>query len=120
MERRQLVLLIPDELKQRAYFSSGGEAAWSSEDAQAIIDLASESSIGILGLEVWLPTVPGPTIPAPFIYTLSIAPFANESRQHFVERSIQAAREYVKTFVWDAADQSHHGHVPYFNFTFDE
>lgn len=111
---------IPAELRQRAYSADNQEFAWSSEDAQAVIDLASRSGTGILGAEVWLPTVPGPTIPTPYIYTLTIEPVAGEPRPCFVGRSTQAAREYVKTFVWDQADVRHHGKVPYFNFTFDD
>lgn len=113
-----MALRIPTELRQRAYCASNREFAWASEDAQAVIDLASQSGTGILGVEVWLPTVPGPTIPTPYIYTLTIEPFAGEVHHHFVERSTQAAREYVKTFVWDPADLTHHGELPYFNFTF--
>ena len=110
---------IPRELMASAYSSQGGEAAWSKEDALNVIRWATSSEIAVFGVEVWLPTTPGPTIPMPFVYTFGWEPYKNETWLAFVKRANVGSVEYVDEFEWDPEDVQHHGMEPFFNLTLD-
>lgn len=115
-----MAVIVPDHLMRSAYLSQNGEAAWSRDEAIAVIDWATTASIGVFGVEVWLPTTPGPTIPTPIFYAHDTEENLHEDWQHFVERANSAARNYVSTFCWDEADNTHQNEIPYFNLTLGE
>ena len=102
--------LLPKDLLASAY-RANAEMAWRRQDAIRVIEILRSADYMILGLEVWLPTKPGPTIPTPYIYgwmgTTDIS-----SATH-----ARSAEEYVQTFAWDPEDKSHSAAEPYFNIT---
>jgi hypothetical protein len=73
-----------------------------------------------LGVEIWLPTTPCPTIPAPIFYTFESRQLPHERLTDFVQRASREASDYISTFEWDPADANYQGAVPYFNLTFDD
>jgi hypothetical protein len=100
--------LVPEELLNSAY-RTNLELAWPRQDAINIIDILENNKYTILGVDVWLATDPGPTIPTPFVYDWNfdlprIAPGYRSS-----------ASDFVRTFEWDPTDKSHAGLPPYFN-----
>ena len=109
---------IPAALLARAYFAQNGETAWHRDAALEVIAWAAASHVPILGVEVWLPTTPGPTIPTPYIYTFEPKPVAGESRDDIVARASREAAQYITSFVWHDEDRKHHGMEPFFNITF--
>jgi hypothetical protein len=111
-------LPIPKHLLAHAYVSENGEPAWPEYSALQVLSWAAEVGLPLLGVEIWLPTIPGPTIPTPFIYALDLNQFPGEPTGQFQKRTNREAAEYVRSFAWDARDVAHHGNVPYFNFTF--
>ena len=111
---------IPGSLLARAYLAQNGEAAWSRGDTLQVIAWAVASHVPILGIEVWLPTTPGPTIPTPYIYTFEPKSVPGEPRNEFIVRAGREAAEYVTSFAWDTQDRAHHGMEPFFNITFGE
>lgn len=115
-----MALQIPDDLVSSAFLSLSGEPAWSKDDALKVIDWATISEIGVFGVEVWLPTVPGPTIPTPYIYTFQVQAHEGEDWDQFVRRANRLCAHYVRNFAWDAADKNHQGLIPYFNLTLDD
>jgi hypothetical protein len=100
--------LLPKNLREAAY-ESESEYAWNRADALQVIDILSNHGYVVLGVDVWLPTEPGPTIPTPFVYDWSLR--ADLPRQGYPK----SANEFVHTFEWDEADKSHNGMEPYFN-----
>jgi hypothetical protein len=114
------MLDIPRDLVASAYFSKGGEPAWPMSDALKIVEWAMKSGIAVFGVEIWLPSTPGPTIPTPYIYTHETRRFDDEDWSGFVERSNAAAANYISSFEWDEADSKHHLNRPYFNLTLDD
>ena len=108
-------LKLPDRLRSVAY-CSGEEAAWPNEQTLMVIDCLTELDVAVCGIEVWLPTEPGPTIPTPYIYTWT----AEERRSgevwsEFVRRANTNAKDYVRGFDWDPEDRVNLGLKPYFN-----
>jgi hypothetical protein len=100
--------LLPEHLLQAAYRSSGGEYAWKLEDALVVLKLLSSGGCVVLGVDVWLPTDPGPTIPTPYVYDWDLE---NQGRSG----EGQSAVDFVRTFQWDPTDTSAQGMPPYFN-----
>ena len=109
---------VPDELRANAYFARNGEAAWARDDALRVIRWAAEIRLPVLGVEIWIPTTPGPTIPTPFFYTFGSKPIQGESKAQFENRANREAADYVQSFEWDPQDTTHHGIEPFFNITF--
>jgi hypothetical protein len=58
---------VPRHLLERAY-RARDEYAWSRRDAIDVVEALQSRLFKVIGVEVWLPTKPGPTIPAPYIY----------------------------------------------------
>jgi hypothetical protein len=100
--------LIPDDLRSAAY-RSNCECAWNREDALRVIDVLSQNGCVVLGVDVWLPTDPGPTIPTPFVYDWSLRPEAPSKEYP------KTAKDFVRTFEWEPSDDGHKGMKPYFN-----
>lgn len=99
--------LLPEELLRAAY-RSGGEYAWKRDDALSVLELLSAGGCIVLGVDVWLPTDPGSTIPTPFVYDWSLETVLPGNQA-------QSAIDFVRTFKWDRADTSPQGMQPYFN-----
>lgn len=108
---------LPESLQTNAY-RAAGEAAWPRLEALRVIDCLTNQGIAMLGVEIWLPTHPGPTIPTPILYTWEAAAReAGETWPEFVTRAKKLAREYIDQFTWDEADTAHKSLTPYFNLT---
>jgi len=84
--------------------------AWSRIPATRAVDLLEQNGYIILGVGIWLPTHPGPTIPTPFVYDWSAERVADSAN------SAKTAGEFIRTFSWDESDQSR-GQEPYFCLT---
>jgi hypothetical protein len=87
------------------------------QHALEVIQWATTSGMAVFGIEVWLPTTPGPTIPMPFFYSFDSEPKENEEWSEFVKRANADASQYVIEFDWDPEDHKHHSQKPYFNLT---
>ena len=112
---------IPNKLLEKAYLTEDKkEAAWARGDALQVIEWCAETGVPILGVDVWLPTIPGPTIPTPYIYTFESRQMPSESKTDFAIRSANECGDYVKSFEWDAEESTHHSFDPFFNLTFGE
>lgn len=111
---------VPGHLLACAYFAQNQEAAWARNDTLKVIDWATANRIPVLGVEIWIPTTPGPTIPTPFIYTFEPKQVQGESKVQFIDRSNKESADYVRLFDWDQEDTEHHGIEPFFNVTFGE
>lgn len=108
---------IPRDLMTSAYLSQGGEAAWDKQHALEVIQWATLAGFAVFGMEVWLPTSPGPTIPMPFIYAFSSEPKEDEEWPEFVKRANEEASRYISNFDWDPEDHGNRSQKPYFNLT---
>src|SRR5262245_14101573 len=99
--------MMDEKMGHTAYWA-GDEAAWLSEDALGVVALASEMQIAVCGVEVWLATDPGPTIPFPFIYQYA-APHraASETWRQYVASINMKARAFIETFRWHKEDAVH-------------
>jgi hypothetical protein len=78
----------------------------------------TEKDCAVIGIEIWLPTEPGPTIPSPGIYTWD-APSrrAGEPWSVFAPRVNAEAADYVRAFFWHPHDEKYSSEMPYFNLT---
>jgi hypothetical protein len=73
------------------------------------------SGVAPLGVEIWLKGTDGPVIPEPIIYTWTAEERdPGEPWAGFVTRAAVGARDYIRSFVWDASDVGHQKDVPYF------
>jgi hypothetical protein len=97
---------VPPEIRARAY-RSDHELAWSREDAVHVVEVLRPHFV-VIGVEIWLPTTPGPTIPTPFVYVW------DAERQ---KSGAANATLYIRNFRWDDADVGHRDLEPYFNLT---
>jgi hypothetical protein len=118
MGRDPYIEYLSEDIKAKAYYSSGGEAAWPRQETLTVIISLCNFEYAVLGGEIWLPTLPGPTIPAPYIYTWEVSPRQrNESWRDFVNRAANESKRYVSEFVWDPADKANARAIPFFNLT---
>ncbi|HTI44729.1 MAG TPA: hypothetical protein VL462_00025 [Candidatus Nitrosotalea sp.] len=102
--------LLPAHLKRLAY-KAGAELAWKRSDAIEVLKFLSDNGYILLGIDIWLATQPGPTIPQPFVYDWSLETTSSANRQQVT------AIDFVREFEWDPADKSHREREPYFNIT---
>lgn len=110
------ILKLPESLRVVGYYA-GEEAAWPAEEALSVLECLTEFGCAACSLEVWLATTPGPTIPAPYIYTWEVEGCgAREAWMDFVRRANSAAADYIRAFRWDPSDSGKQGAEPYFNF----
>jgi hypothetical protein len=102
--------LLPLNL-QRAGYRANDELAWSRVDAIRVVEILTAKGYVVLGVDIWLATQPGPTIPTPFVYdwasTVDRPPKANP----------KTADEFIRNFGWAPSDETHQGMEPYFNIT---
>jgi hypothetical protein len=110
--------LIPESLLASGYRAENGEMAWDKENALSVLRWAEDCGVCVLGLEVWIPTVPGPTIPMPFVYAFDPRRDEGESDAVFLARANTEVVNYVNSFEWDVQDTAHHAYRPFFNLTF--
>ena len=110
---------LPAELLQAAYVS-GPERAWPGAEAIQVIGSLAGLNLAVVGVEVWLPTEPGPTIPAPFFYAWSVERRAGETQTQYAARSRREATQYIADFEWDRKDKAHSDREPFFNLTIEE
>jgi hypothetical protein len=110
---------LPSHLRSAAY-RAGNEYAWKRSEATEVIDLLSQKGIALDGVEIWLATTPGPTIPTPYIYTWSARSRSQEQDVgEYVIRTNREARDYVATFKWDDQDETNRMLEPHFNLSAD-
>jgi hypothetical protein len=106
---------LPESLQAAAYVAEG-EYAWPRDKALLVIQDVGERGCAVIGIEVWLATEPGPTIPTPGIYAWDgESQHPGEPWPVFVQRVNAAAACYVRTFSWHPDDEQHILEVPYFN-----
>src|SRR5258705_12481419 len=99
---------LPDDLLESAY-RANTESAWNRQDAIRVVQVLSSLGYRILGVDIWLPTDPGPTIPTPFVYDWTC-------RADTPSKSYPlSAEEFIRSFDWHPSDESHLGMEPYFN-----
>jgi len=107
---------LPGHILAAAYRAPDtSELAWNRANAVEALRALRAINVPVVGIEVWLPTIPGPTIPISPYYGLAIENSA--STQDFVSHSIGLATEFVLQFKWDGADNANKGLEPFFNFT---
>ena len=80
-----------------------------------MIQWAPDRALGVLGGEIWVPTIPGPTIPSPHIYQWTVELADDERWEDFVHRSAAESQAYVEGFAWADDDRASQGSEPYFN-----
>jgi hypothetical protein len=96
--------LFSKAMIERAYGASNGELTRSKNDALSVITTLVANSVTILGIDIWIPTHPGPIIPTPFVHDWNM-------------RYPISALAFIETFDWDPTDRSHGGMAPWFNIT---
>ena len=94
---------LPLELLQRAY-RSRHELAWARTDAVEAIDRLEKAGFRLLGVEVWIPSSPGPKMTGWF----------------WDSRDKETGRDFVKGFEWGPQDGSLKNCEPFFNLTVAE
>ena len=100
---------LPKELLGRAYRSTN-ELAWNREDAVEAIDRLEKAGFTLLGVEVWLPTSPGPTMTGR----------SWDTEDRGVPNRPQTASGFVKSFRWGEYDETLKDREPFFNLTVAE
>jgi len=111
---------LPEPLQIAAYCAAA-EYAWPREQALLVIQWLTGTGSPVIGVEVWLATEPGPTIPTPLVHTWeSDSQRRSETRAAFVQRVNAEAARYVDAFAWHPEDRAHSAEVPYFNLTVSE
>ena len=101
---------IPQRLQASAY-RAGDELAWPREQAMQIAEVLKSRHFVVIGVDIWLPTIPGPTIPTPSVYDWSLD-VDDRSPTHATR-----AVEFIRDFQWADDDTDHQGLEPYFNLT---
>lgn len=99
---------LPQRLLETAY-RVGAEMAWRRSDTMEVIALLHAAGRKVIGVDIWLATRDGPTIPTPYVYDwevdrLSDDPLYQGSAEHFVCQ-----------FNWHPDDKIHTGVEPWFN-----
>jgi hypothetical protein len=100
--------VLTPALSEAAYRARNGEMAWPREHALSVVLVLEQNGYEIIGIDIWLPTVPGPTIPTPFIYDW-------DSGCTWPESTAKSPATFVATFDWDPSDHASRGKDPYFN-----
>jgi hypothetical protein len=100
---------LPKELLGRAY-QSANELAWNRADAVEAIDRLEKAGFTLLGVEVWLPTSPGPTMTGRYW----------DAEGSGAPGRPRTAMDFVENFKWGEHDKILKDRDPFFNFTTDE
>lgn len=96
---------LPQPLKDSAYKTSN-EFAWAQEDALAVVAILERNDYVIIGVDIWLPTTPGPSPMYVYDWAKPGCGF---------DRGISSATEFISTFKWDPEDVARAKDMPYFN-----
>jgi hypothetical protein len=99
---------LTNDILKSAY-NAGQELAWGKQDAMHVIEILINYNYVIIGVDIWIPTDGGPTIPTPFVYDWS------PGQQSPQRKHRESAKDFIELFQWDSADRSHGGLEPYFN-----
>jgi hypothetical protein len=102
--------VVPRHLLERAY-RARDEYAWCRSDAIEVVEALQRFSFKVIGVDVWLATSPGPTIPTPYVYDWD---FRFEGPSMDYPRN---AIDFIRAFEWSERDLAHQGMEPYFNLT---
>jgi len=106
------------EFLQIAAYPAEGEYAWPREEVLGVIKWLTEHACAVIGVDVWLATEPGPTIPTPRLYGWEYASASSSQPWRIlVLRANAKAAEYVEAFAWHPEDTRHLHETPYFNLT---
>ncbi len=100
---------LPSDLQNGAYKADNDELAWPRDSALRVAEILTKHSYAITSVEVWIPTIPGPTIPTPFVYDWKLKGIPRKDKYP------ESAADFIRQFKWDAADSSHGGIEPVFN-----
>jgi hypothetical protein len=103
-EEMEWYKLLPRDLIGLAY-KANDEMAWGREDALKVVSILERSSYDILGVDVWLPTKPGPT---PWLRDWS----KSDSQS---DRGAKSAGEFIASFDWNSLDANLRFEEPLFN-----
>lgn len=110
---------LPEFLQANAYFANG-EYAWSKDEAQLVIEHLTEKACAVIGVEIWLATDDGPTIPTQYVYGWEAESYRNsETWPSYVRRVNVRALKYIGDFAWHPKDR-HASETAYFNLTVAE
>ncbi len=109
MQRVEWYPFLSPNLLQAAYKVYAKEWAWPKQQALQVIDWLNANGFIVDGVDVWIPTNPGPTIPAPFVYDWMLESLPRGDLYP------DTAREFVQNFEWDPTDKSTLGLAPVFN-----
>jgi hypothetical protein len=99
-------LLAPD-LRAAAY-KANNELAWARHDALRVVSILERHSYDVIGVDVWLPTEPGPTIPTPYVYDWAKSDASSD-------RVAKSAAGFIASFEWDPNDAAYYSAEPFFN-----
>ena len=101
--------LLPHDLVQSAYGSDGDEMAWPKVQALKVVSFLEANGYVVTGVDIWIPTNPGPTIPTPFVYDWKLKGIPR------ADSYPTTAVEFIDSFEWDPKDNSHNNMQPFFN-----
>jgi hypothetical protein len=102
---------LPLALMLRAYRTSdGNELAWTRSDAIEAITGLESAGFTLLGVEVWIPSSPGPLMTGRWW----------DLYDRGVPNRRQSAVDFVTTFAWGQYDDGLKDQEPYFNLTVAE
>ena len=111
MSDEDWLALLPPAVLDSAYRTQN-EYAWPRDLALQVVTLAEQAGFHIIGVDIWLPTTSGPTIPMPYIYDWDLEHAATDIR------GFRTAHDFIIGFEWDSADAAR-DREPYFNLCID-
>ncbi len=107
---------LHSDLQRRAYVSNG-EPAWPESPVLQVIQQLTSRSCRVIGIEVWLPTKPGPTVAGPPYYWEPLRPA--DTSVDAIRATNAEAQEFIRRFKPHPADAASLGHELYFNLAVD-
>ena len=107
---------LQSDLQSEAYIANG-EPAWPESAALQVIQELTSRNCRVIGVEVWLPTTPGPTVAGPPYYWEP--PRSDEKPLGDIPATNAEAQEFIRRFKPHPADTVSLGHELHFNITVD-
>ncbi len=105
---------LPAPLRDSAYRSES-EVAWLKQDALLVVEFLHKQRYGVLGVDIWIPTSPGPTLPNA-VYDLDSSRLPSEAWHEYVERSHGQAVRFISEFEFIGdVKETYKGIAPVFN-----
>jgi hypothetical protein len=102
-EMKWYKILSPD--LTRVAYKANEEMAWARHDARRVYTALQRNGYDILGVDVWLPTKPGPT---PCLRDW----WKGDSQS---DRIAKSAGEFIASFDWSTSDANFRFEEPFFN-----